>query len=327
MKRFFKVLILIGCFVLAFTGCHTSTPNTDKKINNQIAATTYLDQQISCNGHSLYDYSLTNGNDCIDKIYKFESDPYNFIDDQNYLEENYTVKYEYSFLDGNKSNNIKVQKYSRDRNDEQPRYCMQFFFMKDIDKKENLAVYKSFEIGTNGSVWDNEYFGYSYDDNDRLINVMYDDLGHENYFYYDEDGFLSCRTFGDDVAYYSYEKDEAGNILSVKKSDDYDVLGRYDYEYDSDNHIISEKSYTFKNNAEERLSETKTFSYNEDGNISIISTEAYDSDTESYKVTRKSYYYDDNNNISQIITEKNEKAEYMLFVYSENPNEYVETYG
>lgn len=340
MKRFFKILMLIGCISLVFSGCYSNissagtassfSTESDKRVNHQIYTKNVLERKIPSNVDSFFNYSFTNGNDCIDKIYIFKSDPNEFINDDSYLEKfenNYIRKYEYLYLNGNKDSNIQVKKYSRDVVDDSPWYCDQYYYIKNLENKDKISAYHSYEIGTNGTVYDNEYFYFAYDDNGKLTYTS-DDVGYENYFSYDEYGVLSGRTFDYKEEHYSYER-EGENIVKVYVHDaqNGDTIDRYDYEYDFDNRIVSEKNYTYKNNEESRLYESSSYSYNENGNISIISTEAYDSDTESYKVTRKSYYYDDNNNISQIITEKNEKAEYMLFVYSENPNEYVETYG
>lgn len=349
MKKYFKVFVLIVAVVGLFTGCSlsnsgyesqsvsddNSTKNSvetllpSNNINQQIKSETVLDREIAGTQYSLYNYSFTNGSDCIDKIYVFNVDPNTLLEKGNndeIYENNYINKYSYLYLDGKKDSTIQVQKYSRDNIDEDPWYCDKYFYVRNLDNKDQLQAYHSYEIGTSGTVYDNEYFYYTYDDSGKLVETM-DDIGKKNYFYYDEKGVLSGRTF--DVTYtyteksYSYESidDNIAKVFSIDPESG-NTIGRYEYEYDFNNRIVNENYYSYSNNEEKRLSSSISYCYDDVGNISKITDKQYDSDTEEYETTTKSYFYDDNNNLSKIITDCGKSIEYTIFIYTNDPEEY-----
>lgn len=349
MRRYLNALALIVAFVGLFSGCGLSNSNYGsqsvsgdnniinddeilspiKSINHQIKSEIILDKQISGSQYSLYNYSFTNGSDCIDKIYVFNVDPDTLSEEENkakIYENNYINKYSYLYLNGKTDSSIQVQKYSRDYINEEPWYCDQYFYIRNLDDKEKLQAYHSYDIGTNGTVFDNEYFYFTYDGSGALIETT-DYLGDKNYFYYDEQGVLVGRTF--DVTYtydektYSYEKAN-GNIVKVFSKDPESgyTIGRWEYKYDLNDRIINENYYSYSNNVEKRLSSSVSYSYDDVGNISKIIDKQYDSDIEEYKTTTKSYFYEDNNNLSEIITDDGKSIEYTIFIYTNDPEEY-----
>lgn len=348
MKRYFKVFLSIIVIIGLFTGCgfsnsanntqyansnsntnnDTETLLTSKNINQQIKSKIVLDREIAGTQYSLYNYSFTNGSECLDKIYIFETDPDSFTgeDDTQIYENNFIKKYSYLYLDGKKDSTIQVQKYSRDDIDEDPWYCDQYFYVRNLDDKNKLQAYHSYDIGKDGTIFDNEYFGYTYDDSGKLIETM-DDIGDKNYFYYDEQGILTGRTFDATYTYeektYSYESID-GNIVTVfsKDPESGNTIGRYEYEYDLNNRIINENYYSYSDNVEKRLSSSVAYSYDDAGNLSKLIDKQYDSDTEEYEITTESYFYKDNNNLSKIITENEKSIEYTIFIYTNDPAEY-----
>lgn len=354
MKRFFKVLVLAITVLSLFAGCASSSSNYDsqyennemssetnitenkssfpiqsKSANQQIIADTVLDRQLPGTQYWLYNYSFTNSNECLDKIYIFNVDP-DVLDDD--YENNYLKKYSYLYLHGKKDSHIQVQKYTRDDIVDEPWYCNQYYYIKSEEHKDKIHAYHSYEIGTAGTIFNNEYFCYTYDDSGRLTETL-DDVSDTYYCYYDEQGILKGRTFSStesdyDEKSYSYER-ENGNIVKVYiyNTENGNTIGRYEYEYDSDNHIIKENVYSYYENEEKRLRSSTFYSYDDNGNVSKIVKEEYDSDTDSYKTTSKSYFYNDNNNLSKIIEGKGKSIEYTVLVYSDKPNSYVEENG
>lgn len=307
-----------------------------KKSNQQIKADTLLERQISGAQYWLYNYSFTNGNECIDKVYifNFNPDTLSLSEDGGYneaYENNYLKKYSYLYLDGKKDSIIQVQKYTRDDIADQPWYCDQYYYIKSSEYKDKIVKYQSYEIGIDGTIFDNEYFHYTYDDNGRLTETM-DDVGYKNYFYYDEQGVLTGRTFdvtesNYDEKSYSYEMDNENIVkVYVHNPKTGNTLSRYEYEYDSANHIIKETVYNYYKNEEKRVSSTTVYSYDNNSNISKITEEKYDSDTDSYKKTSKEYFYNDNNNISKIVTDNGKSIEYTVLVYTDQPESYTELY-
>lgn len=299
--------------------------DSNKKSNQQIIADTVLDRQIAGTQYWLYNNSFTNGNDCIDKVYVFNTDPDTLSED---YENNYLKKYSYLYLNGKKDLDIQVQKYIRDDIDDKPWYCDQYFYIKSQEHKDKMQAYHSYEIGTSGKVYDNEYFCYTYDDNGRLTEIM-DDVSDENYFYYDEQGVLERRTFYStesnyDEKTYSYES-EAGNIVKVYvyNAENGNTLNRHEYEYDSKNHITKETNYSYYKNEEKRIFSTISYSYDDNGNIIKIVREQYDSDIEDYTTTSEQYFYNDNNNISKIVTDNGKSIEYTVLVYTDHPETYT----
>lgn len=358
MKRFFKVLVLAITVFSLFAGCASSSSNIDSqyenndinnetestetealfsmsktKTNQQIKADSVLDRQISGTQYFLFNYSFTNGNECVDTVYVFNTDPDTLVEnDAEAYDNNFLKKYSYLYLNGEKDSDIQVQKYTRDDIEDAPWYRDQYYYIKSSEHKDKLQAYHSYEIGTSGTVYDNEYFYYSYDDNGLLTDIM-DELGDKNYFYYDEKGILKSRTF--DAAesnynekLYSYESKD-GNVVKVyvHNAENGNTISRYEYEYDSSNRIIKEVAYSYYQNEEKRINNTTSYSYNENGNISKIIEEKYDSDTDSYKTTSKEYSYNDNNDINKIVADNGKSVEYTVFVYSKNPNSYIEENG
>ena len=264
-----------------------------KESNQQINANIVLDRQISGTQYFLFNYSFTNGNECIDKVYTFNVDPDTLPENDNYIEtyeNNYLKKYSYLYLNGEKDSDIQVQKYIRDDIADQPWYCDQYYYIKSSEHKDKIQAYHSYEIGKNGTVFDNEYFYYTYDDNGRLTETM-DDVGYENYFYYDEQGVLAGRTFDVvesdyDEKSYSYESED-GNIVKVyvHNAENGNIISRYEYEYDSSNRIIKEMNYSYYKNEEKRLNSTTAYNYDENGNISKIIDEQYLKDR--WKISRQ----------------------------------------
>lgn len=355
MRKSLKTLVLVIMILTIFAGC-TNSQNSDSQyenngVNNEIentetksslslvkgkpnqqsTAEIVLDREIPGTQYPLFDFSFTNGNECVDKLYVFNVDPDTIVEnnsDTEVYENNYINKYTYSYLNGKRDSDIQVQRYSRDDITDEPWYCDQYFYIKCSNYKDKLQAYHSYEIGTNGSVFEGDYFYYSYNENGLLTNTM-DDTGYENYFYYDEQGVLECRTF--DVVESDYDEktysyvSEDGNIVTVYvyNPETGNTINRYEYEYNSDNCIINESVYSYVKNEEKRMKRTTSYSYDDNGNISKIIEDIYDNDTDSYITTSKSYFYNDNNNISRIVTDDGKSVKYTVFVYTDNPAEYI----
>ena len=86
---------------------------------------------------------------------------------------------------------------------------------------------------------------------------------------------------------------------------------------------MNESIYSYVENEEKRMKMSTIYSYDDNGNISKIVKDIYDNDTDSYITTSNSYLYNDNNNISRIVTDDGKSVKYTVFVYSDNPAEYV----
>lgn len=341
MTKFIKPLVLIIVILTILVGCANSQNRNfqyensfsdeieNRSTNNhQIKAETVLEREISGTQYSLFNFSFTNGNEYVDKLYIFNVDPDTLTENNiDAFENNYVNKFIYSYLNGKSDSDIQVKKYSRDNTADEPWYCDQYFYIKCQDYKDKLNVYHSYEIGIDGSVFENDYFHYSYDDNGLLINTM-DDTGYENYFYYDGQGVLQHRTFDATETYeektYSYVR-ENENIVTVYVYDPItgNTISRYEYEYNSDNYIMNESIYSYVENEEKRMKMSTIYSYDDNGNISKIVKDIYDNDTDSYITTSNSYLYNDNNNISRIVTDDGKSVKYTVFFYSDNPAEYV----
>lgn len=302
-----------------------------KKTNQQIDADTVLDRQISGTEELLYNYTFVNGSESLDTIYVFDDNPDTLSEGNNYLEmyeNNYIKKFSYLYLNGKKSSDIQVRKYTCDDKTDQPWYCDQYFYVKSQEHKNKLQAYHSYEISTVGTTYEDEYFYYTYDDGGRLAETM-DDIGDVNYFYYDKQGILERRTFGVtesnyDEKTYSYEM-EGKKIVKVyvRDAENGNTLNRYEYEYDSNNRISKETNYSYYNNEEKHISDTTSYSYDDNGNISKIIEKQYYSISESYRTTSKLYFYNNNNNISKIVTENEKSKAYTVFIYSDKPTEYT----
>lgn len=358
MRKLLKILVLAITILAIFVGC-TNASNIDSqyenngvnneienketkssfslsktKINQQIKADIVLDREISGTQRLLYNYSFTNGNKYIDTIYDFNVDPDTLITDETLTyetyENNYVKKYSYLYLNGKSDSDIQVQRRIYNDLDDEIWYDYQCFYIRSSEYNDKLQAYHSYDIGTSGTVFEDEYFCYSYDDNGLLTDTT-DDTGYKNYFYYDDQDILVSRTF--DVTEsdyyqknYSYEKDsDKGNIITVYvyNSETGNTLNRYEYSYNSNNCITEEVVYTYVNNEEKRVKRHLSYTYDDSGNILSTLEEVYNSDTEEYDTTSMYYYYNDNNNIDKIITDNGKSVKYTVFVYTDNPAEYI----
>lgn len=334
MRKFLNSIALIVVIICVLSGCNSSDSDTgssfsisQNKTNHQITATTYSQRQCQA-GYIYYDYSFTNGDEYVNQIYIFDTDPSSFSNDNfaESCEQCYSDKYAYAYENGNSESTIQVKRYIRDDIGAEPEYRDLFVYVRNFDFKDKLGAYKSYDIGTDGTEYNNWFYNYQYDDEGRL-SVMSDD--HEDVLrcYYDDEGLLVSRYFDYETSSYSYEKDNDNRITSIRKWRNNEILVQYDYEYDTDDRIIKETSYDFDDNIQTRVEESNTYSYDENGNILNIVTETYDSDTENYKITNQTFYYNDNNNITKIITEDDKGITYTIFVYSDKPESYSVAQG
>lgn len=336
MKKVIKVLALLVLVLQLFAGC--STNNSSSNISNPLAPTKDANRQISvlnytdqiCRaGNKYYFYSFTNGKNVLDRIYVLQSDSDDFVDtnDMKSLELNYYKKYEYSYLDGDPESSFEVKCYTRDDIDEEPWYHYRYSFGRDFDYREKLGVLHSYDIGTNGQEWDDLYYNYTYDESGKLTECS--DAHRDDYFSYDANGLLTIADYdGDSIYYYTYSKDNNGNVLTITKTMAGEIKSVYEYGYDEKNRIISETEYAYSDNELKWAQEIKTYSYDDEGNVSTLSTQTYDIDIEDYKTTDQTYYYDEDNNISQIVEyEDDGDIKYTIFVYTQTPEGYTQIYG
>lgn len=336
MKKVVKVLALLVLAMQLFSGCSTNSTSANtsnplvpaKDINRQIDALNYT-EQVGRAGNKYYFYSFTNGGKYLDRIFVLQSDSDHLVDanDLESLELNYYDKYEYSYLNGDPESSFEVKCYTRDDIDEEPWYHYRYSFGRDFDYREKLGVLHSYDIGTSGRTWDDLYYNYTYDESGKLIERS--DAHRYDYFSYDANGLLTIADYdGDPIYYYTYSKDNNGNILTITKTMDGEIKSVYEYGYDENNRIISETEYAYSDNELKRTQEIKTYSYDDEGNISDLSTQTYDVDIDDYRTTNKTYYYDEDNNISQIVEyEDDGDIEYTIFVYTKTPEGYTKING
>ena len=241
-------------------------------------------------------------------------------------EQNYSNKYVYSYEDGNPASTIQVKRYTRDEIGSEPEYKDRFIYVRDVNFKDKLGVYKSYDIRTDGTEHNDLYYSYQYDDAGRLL-VMGDE--HEDLVrcYYDDQGVLTDRYFDYESYFYSYENDDNGRITSIRKWRGDEIIVQYNYEYDTDNRIAQETCYSFDDNVQDEMEERVSYSYDESGNILSIVTETYDSDTESYQTTSQTFNYNENNNLTEIIRDNGGNITYTIFIYSNEPEVYSVAQG
>lgn len=296
-------------------------PSFEDKKNHQVVATTLLDRELPTNNYGLFEYCFTNGNQYIDRVYAFESNTGESIGSENY-EDNFTMKYCFLYANGNKDSSLQVQEYYRENIGEEARYENQYYFIRDFDDKQRIGTYHSYEIGNSGTVYDNDYLHFSYDENGKLTETS-DNLGDKNYYYYDEYGVLSEKYYDNENTTYTYEKDGYGNIINVTKYKGEKKKCHCEYEYDANNNITKESYYFFNSDGEQQLLKTTLYTYDENENITSISVEKYSEYTGEYKDTEvTTYYYNDNNNIMKITISDKYSTNYMLFEYTDNPTPY-----
>lgn len=335
MRKLFNLTTLFVVILCVFSGCSLSDANTgssfsilpQNETNRQIAATTYNQRQSQA-GNTYYDYSFTNGDEYVNQIYILKTDPDTFSDDGfvESCEQNYSNKYVYSYEDGNPASTIQVKRYTRDEIGSEPEYKDRFIYVRDVNFKDKLGVYKSYDIGTDGTEYEEWYYNYQYDDEGRL-SVMSVDRSDLLRCYYDDEGLLVNRYFDYETYSYSYEQDDGNSITSICKWRDNEILVQYDYEYDTGNRIIQETCYGFDDNVQDEMEERVSYSYDESGNILSIVTETYDSDAESYQTTSQTFNYNANNNLTEIIRDNGGNITYTIFIYSNEPEVYSVAQG
>ena len=335
MRKLLNLTTLFILIICVFSGCSSRDANTGSSFsilpqnepNRQISATTYNQRQSQA-GYTYYDYSFTNGDEYVNQIYILKTDPGAFPDDSfvESCEQSYVRKYMYSYEDGDPASTIQIKNYTREEMGSEPEYQDRFIYVRDINFKDKVGVYKSFWIGTDGTEHNDLYYSYQYDDAGRL-SVMGDEREDLVRCYYDDEGLLVNRYFDYETSSYSYEKDNDSRITSIRKWRDNEILVQYDYEYDTDNRITQETCYDFDDNVQTQVEERTSYSYDENGNILNIVTETYDSDTESYQITNQTFYYNDNNNLTEIITDDGEDFTYTIFIYSNEPESYSVALG
>ncbi len=324
-------MVLFLVVLVVFSGCSNSLILPSQINNRQIKADTILERQSFIHNNLLYMYTLTNGDKCIDRIYTFNYDPDDLtinkdVNLEEIYEDSFLLKYTYLYLDGKKSSDFQVQKSTRDKIDDLPWYCDQFFYIKNADDKNCVQAYHSNEIGTNGTVFDNEYYYYSYDDTGKLVSIT-DDCNDTYYLFYDEQGNLQEKSYS--VIESNYEKKsfsyevEDGNLIKVYVCDaeDGSIINRYEYDYDTSGNIIEERNYAYRKEKEELLYNVLTYTY-DDGNISETVEKQYNVNEKNYDTISKDYIYDDNNNIIKIIMDNGKSIKYILFFYTDTPTEY-----
>lgn len=344
MKKLIKFTITIICILLVFTGCSSNsvsnpklslnklTQSIEKKPNRQYTAKNILQKEIPSDTRQFYNYANTNGNEYLSNVYYTNTNP----DEAESYKNNYSRKYTYYYLNGDPINStFKIQRYIRNEKEDEPNYYdYEFYYVRGYLCKDKLEQYYSYEYSENGTQYEDENICYSYSDDGKL-NEYIEDLKSSYYFYYDENGMLSARTYDPinafEYASFDYEQDDNGNISSVTKTYDnggYDSLihtYKYKYEYDDKNRIICEAEYSVNNNAEELLQNEITYSYDENGNISTVNFKSYNSETEECNYSTSTYVYTSQNNISRIINQNGNQASYIVFDYSNSPNSYSES--
>lgn len=335
----FKILTIIILLVVIATiavliiisksssngGSFKLIPSFEDKKNHQIVATTLLDREVPTNNYGPFSYSFTNGSEYLDKVYMFKNNPSELTGEENSIddyENNFSMKMLFLYEDGNKDYTLQVQEYYRENSDDAPQYDEQYFFVRDFENRDRLSAYHSYEIGSSGTVYDNNYFSFLYDENGKLTETS-NDLGDKNYYYYDEYGILSERNYDNENTTYTYEKDGYGNIINVTKYKGEKKKRYCEYEYDSNNNIIKESYYFFNSDGEQQLFKTTLYSYDENENITSISVDKYSEYTGEYKDTEvTTYYYNDNKNIIKATISDKYSTNYMLFEYTDNPTPY-----
>lgn len=296
-------------------------PSIDDKKNHQVVATTLLDREVPTNNYGLFEYSFTNGGQYIDRVYAFASNAAESIESENY-EDNFTIKYCFLYEDGNKDSALQVQEYYRENSGDEPSYDNQYYFVRDFEDRQRIGAYHSYEIDTSGTVYDNNYLSFSYDENGNLTETS-NDLSDKNYYYYDEYGVLSEKNYDNENTTYTYEKDGHGNIINVTKYKGEKKKRYCEYEYDLNNNITKESYDFFNSDGEQQLLKTTLYTYDENENITNISVEKYSEYTGEYRDTETTtYYYNNNNNVVKVIISDKYSTNYMLFEYTDNPTPY-----
>lgn len=336
MKKVFSLIILLLVLLTVFSGCSGGLMIPSPKTNRQIIAETILDRQSSINNNSLYMYTLTNGNKCIDKVYTFNYNPDDLMvngdtDFEDIYEDSYLVKYSYLYFSGKRNSDIQVQKSTRDEVEDSPWYCDQFFYFKSQEDKDKIQVYQSYEIGTNGTAYDNDDYYYSYDNTGKLSGIT-DDNNYTYCLFYDEQGILQEKSYSVtesnyDRKMFSYKiEDENIVIVYVYDAEDGDIINRYEYDYDINGNITKERYYIYREEEEELLYNVLTYTYDDNGNISETVEEQYDVNEKDYDTVSKEYIYDADNNVIKIIRDNGKSVKYTLFFYTDSPAEYSYEY-
>lgn len=299
-------------------------PSIDDKKNHQVVATTLLDREVPTNSYGLFSYSFSNGSEYLDKVYMFKNNPSELTGGENSIddyENNFTMKLLFLYEDGNKDYTLQVQEYYRENSGDEPSYDNQYYFVRDFEDRQRIGAYHSYEIGTSGTVYDNNYLSFSYDETGNLTETS-DDLGDKNYYYYDEYGVLSEKYYDNENTTYTYEKDGYGNIINVTKYKGEKKKRYCEYEYDLNN-ITKESYYFFNSDGEQQLLKTTLYTYDENENITNISVEKYSEYTGEYRDTETTtYYYNNNKNVVKVIISDKYSINYMLFEYTDSPTPY-----
>lgn len=334
MRKISAVLIVMISIALMFTGCSNDLTvgilNSSRNKNRQIDVTTILGREIPSSRMSYYNYSKTNGKMALDKIYYFNSSP-NDIGEENY-ENAFTKKYEYRYLNGDRNASINVRRFMRNNEGDEPKYNAMYYFICGESYTDLLEGYRSYDVGSNGSIWSDEFINYIYDENKRLSEYT-DDRNASYYFKYDDDGLLTARSY-DSLDYdYSYsnfmiEKNDKGKPVTVKRYNEPDFNNckyLFTYEYDEKtNNLKSETKYYIDKENKENKRYHAEFLYNENGSVSEIREEKYSKEKEGFINSIKSYEYDENQNVSQITIEDDGEYEFVVFEYTANPAAYTD---
>ncbi len=348
-----KVLLLLAVLIsisLVFVSCGAQQNTTNsanhnlfsKNVNRQIYATNFLDRESLVNNYKYYNFSKTNGNEILDKIYFFYSSP-DDIGEENY-ENSFRKKYEYRYLNGDANSSINIRKYERQNEGDEPWYNYMHYFNRDDLNNGRLKSHFSFDIGTDCSIYSDASIEFLYDDNGRASGYTDYSYNGSTNFTYDEDGLLCKITESTSGAYkeFTFEKDGKGNLLTIDKCDySNDIHGKlyenlykhkYEYEYDSvTNNIKSETEYYINEQNKNKKESYIEYSYNDNGSISEIYREKFDSEKDDFVYTTEYYDYDENENLTRITVEKDNRYEYfggnyeyIVFVYASSPQAYTD---
>lgn len=320
-------IIIIIIIAIAKNGNNSSysglLPSYENKKNHQVIATTLLDRELP--NYGLLQYAFTNGGECIDRVYGFKSNPAEFTESENYIEDyenNFTMKYCFLYRDGNKDDDLQVQEYYRENSGDEPWYDNQYHFVKDFENKQSLSAYYSYEIDRNGNIWNEDDFRYLYDEYGKLTEIS-NGSSNTSYYYYDGYGVLSEKHVDNESTTYTYEKDSYGNIVQVTKYKGESKKRYCEYEYDSNNNITKESYYFFNSDGEQQLFKTTLYTYDENENITSISVEKYSEYTGNYEDTETTtYYYNNNNNVIKATISDMYSTIYMVFEYTDDPTSY-----
>lgn len=299
------------------------------KANEQIVVANLFEREALPINYGLFRNSFTNGKEYLKTIYMFKSNPLEFTDYGNYIEayeENYMMKYEFLYENGDADLTVQIQEYSRDRVGEEADFDYSYYFGKNYENKNRLQVYHSYWIDSKQTEHYDDYWYYTYNENGDLTE-MTDGTGDNNYYFYDGYGILSEKYYDDKSYTFTYEKDDNGNISSIAKYVNDTQRYLYEYEYDYSGRIVKETYYFFDSAKGQQLRTITSFSYDERGNIATETKEKYSGYTGEYDDTETtSYYYNDNYNLSKITITDKYSTYYLIYEYTDSPTSYEVLY-